>query len=310
MSSRTLLRLLLVVQCGAALLVAWLLAARAGWPVWLALAAGSGLAVLVRFAINLNNFLMAARSGSPVPAALRLDARGWLRLLAGEFRASMLVAHWHMVRAPRPLRVYPGSAHVPVLLLHGYGANGGFWAHLAPLLDAARISHLAIDLTPATCAIDDYVAPIERAVTALCSATGAPRVAIVAHSMGGLAARAWMRTHGTARLARLVTLGTPHHGTALARLGIGANAAQMRRGSAWLQALAGAESAADRALVTSIWTHHDNIVAPQDSSVLAGARNSAFGGVGHVALGSDPRVLAAVLRELESLSLPITRTLS
>ncbi|GAA5230893.1 hypothetical protein GCM10025794_25590 [Massilia kyonggiensis] len=56
-----------------------------------------------------------------------------------------------------------------------------------------------------------------------------------------------------------------------------------------------------RARIVSIYTHHDNIIAPQDSSVLPGARNLAFGGVGHVALGSNPRVLAEVLRVLREL---------
>jgi hypothetical protein len=54
-------------------------------------------------------------------------------------------------------------------------------------------------------------------------------------------------------------------------------------------------------LITSIYTHHDNIIAPQTSSVLPGARNIEFGGVGHVALGSNPRILAAVMREIAEL---------
>ena len=83
-----------------------------------------------------------------------------------------------------------------------------------------------------------------------------------------------------------------------AAFGLGANAAQMRRASGWLQALGDSESAATRALITSIYTHHDNIIAPQASSELEGARNLAFGGVGHVALGRNPRVLDAVMEEV------------
>jgi triacylglycerol esterase/lipase EstA (alpha/beta hydrolase family) len=139
-------------------------------------------------------------------------------------------------------------------------------------------------------------------VEALCAASGRRQVAIVAHSMGGLVARAWMREHGAARAARVITLGTPHHGTALARFGLGRNAFQMRPGSAWLRALDASEDAATRARITSIYTHHDNIVSPRESSRLAGARNLAFGGVGHVALGSDARVLAAVMNELAALA--------
>jgi triacylglycerol esterase/lipase EstA (alpha/beta hydrolase family) len=299
-SARTLLRLVLLVQGAAALLIAWTLLHR-GAPAWGALLAGLGAVAFVRLAINMNNFVMAARAASPTPPAYRLGFGARLRMLAEEFRASMLVTSWHVPRGCARMTVHPRSDHVPVLLVHGYGCNSGYWAHLAPLLDLEGISHAGIDLEPVAGSIDDYVPLIEERVQALLAATGAARIAIVAHSMGGLAARAWMRSHGSARVARLITLGTPHHGTALARFGPGANAVQMRRDGPWLRELAAAEGPEVRARIVSIYTHHDNIVAPQDSSVLPGARNIAFGGVGHVALGSNPRVLAEVLRLLREL---------
>jgi triacylglycerol esterase/lipase EstA (alpha/beta hydrolase family) len=306
MSARLLTRILLLVQAAAAVLIAWALLRWGGAAPWQAALAGIGCVVLVRLFINLNNFALAARFASATPAEFRLGPGARLHLVAEEFRASMLATSWLMPRGAARTRIYPGSAHVPVLLLHGYGCNSGYWAHLLPLLDAARISHASVDLEPIAGDIDGYVPLVDQAVEALCAAGGADRVAIVAHSMGGLVARAWMRAHGTHRVARLVTLGTPHHGTALARFGPGANAAQMRRAgngeSAWLRTLAASETPATRALVTSIYTHHDNIVAPQTSSVLPGARNIGFGGVGHVALGSNPRVLAEVMRELAALA--------
>jgi triacylglycerol esterase/lipase EstA (alpha/beta hydrolase family) len=149
-----------------------------------------------------------------------------------------------------------------------------------------------------TASIDAYVPLVEEGVRALLAATGASRVVIVAHSMGGLVARAWTRAHGHACVARVITLGTPHHGTSLASLGIGENALQMRRDGTWLRDLAASEDPATRALITSIYTHHDNIVAPQTSSELEGAHNIALGGVGHVALGANARVLATVMREV------------
>nr|WP_314546973.1 alpha/beta fold hydrolase [uncultured Massilia sp.] len=315
LSARRLLLLILLVQAAAALAIArgaWAL----GAPVWLAVLAGIGSVALARLVINLNNFRMAARAAGSTPDEHRLDARGALRLFAEEFKASMLVSHWHMPRGRAAMRIHPGSAHPPVLLVHGYGCNSGYWARLLPLLDAAGISHAGVDLEPVGGDIDAYVPLVQQRVLELLAATGAARVAIVGHSMGGLVARAWMRTHGSATVARIVTLGTPHHGTALANLGPGINARQMRRGSGdggeqgsdWLRALAASESPATRALVTSIYTHHDNIVSPQASSVLPGARNIAFGGIGHVALGSNPRVLAAVMDELAALREPAPST--
>jgi triacylglycerol esterase/lipase EstA (alpha/beta hydrolase family) len=299
-SARTLLRLVLVVQAVGALLVAWMLWRR-GVPAWAALPAGAGVVALVRLVINMNNFVMAGWAASSTPPAYRIGPRARLAMLAEEFCASMLVTSWHVPRGRPHLTVYKDSDRVPVLLVHGYGCNSGYWAHLVPLLDRERISHASIDLEPVAGSIDGYAPLIEARVRELCAATGAARIAIVAHSMGGLAARAWMRACSSARVARLVTLGTPHHGTALARFGLGANAVQMRRDSAWLRDLAAAEGPDVRARIVSLYTHHDNIVAPQDSCVLPGARNVAFGGIGHVALGSNPRVLAEVLRALREL---------
>jgi len=306
MSARTLSRILLLVQAAAALLIGWGLLRWTGAAPWQAASGGLGCVALARLLVNLNNFALAAYFGSPTPAAFRLGPRARLRLLAGEFRESMLTTSWRMPRALAQMRIHADGTQVPVLLLHGYGCNSGYWAHLVPLLDAARISHASVDLAPIGGDIDGYAAQVQRGVEQLCAATGAPQVAIVAHSMGGLVARAWMRAHGSARVARLITLGTPHHGTALARFGLGTNTVQMRCsgpgcGSDWLQALAAGESAAMRERITSIYTHHDNIVSPQTSSVLPGARNIAFGGIGHVGLGTNPRVLAEVLRELAEL---------
>jgi hypothetical protein len=309
MSARRLLQVLLLVQAVAAGLVAWAAAHWLGAAPWKAILAGVASVVLVRLAINANNFAMSARFASPTPAAFRLGLRGRLRLFGEEFGASMLHSSWIMPRAAAHRRIYPGSPAPPVLLLHGYGCNSGYWAHLARLLDAARISYAALDLEPMGGDIDGYVPLVERAAGELLAATGAAKVAIVAHSMGGLVARAWLRAHGTGRVARIITLGTPHHGTSLASRAPGINARQMRRSAGplsgagdWLQALGGSEDRQARALITSIYTHHDNIVAPQTSSHLPGARNIAFGGVGHVALGSNPRILAQVMQELAALA--------
>lgn len=301
MSARRLLQLVLLVQAVAAGLIAWVLA-RQGVPAWLAIIAGAAAVVLARLLINMNNFLVSSCFASPTPAAHRLTLGARLRMLACEVSTSMVLTSWTMARAGAATRIYPDSEQVPVLLLHGYGANSGYWAHLTPLLDAACISHASVDLEPVAAGIDDYAPLVERHVQALCAATGAGQVAIVAHSMGGLVARAWMRAYGHARVARVLTLGTPHHGTAMARFGLGPSAFQMRPGSEWLRALDAGEDGAVRTLVTSIFTHHDNIIAPQTSSRLAGARNVELGGVGHVALGRDARVLAEVMRELSLLS--------
>jgi pimeloyl-ACP methyl ester carboxylesterase len=303
-------RILLAIMAAQVLcaLLVWY-AATSYVPADLALVLALLAVLLVRLAITGNNFLLSRRHGSPTPAHHRLTAGGKLRLLLGEFRATMLASSWHMLRhRPAPF-LAPPSGTLPVLLIHGYGCNGGYWRPLRRQLACAGISHDAVDLEPVTAAIDDYADQVEAGVRRLLAATGAPRAVIVAHSMGGLVARAWLRRHGAAaeaRVARVVTVGTPHFGTALAALGIGANAAQMRRGAAWLARL-DQDDHGRRALFTSIWSWHDNIIAPQVSCRLPGARNVALGGIGHVALGSHPEVLRTILDEILTASTPSAR---
>ncbi|HEY1043281.1 MAG TPA: alpha/beta fold hydrolase [Telluria sp.] len=310
MTARMLRWLLLAQALAGALL------ALAGWH-WLGLSAlaaalfGLGAVLLVRLALTANNFVLSRRYASPVPDGFRLDAAARVCLFFGEFYATMVQSSWIMPRARACVRIHPDAPLPPVLLLHGYGCNSGYWAHLEPLLEARGISHAGLDLEPTLAGIDEFVPLVQQGVERLLAATGAARVILVAHSMGGLVARAYLRSHGSARIARLITLGTPHHGTALAAFAPGRNAAQMRRSPAtgaesdWLRELAAAETPATRALVTSLLTHHDNIIAPQSSSILEGARNIGFGGVGHVALGRDRAVLACVLEEIEAARRPV-----
>lgn len=70
--------------------------------------------------------------------------------------------------------------------------------------------------------------------------------------------------------------------------------------SAWLQQLAARESRQRYALFVSIYSHHDNIIAPQTSSHLPGARNIDIHGIGHVALGLNPRVQEIVIDEIRA----------
>lgn len=256
----------------------------------------------VRALIVARNFWESRRLGGPVPAPYQLGALGAARLFFGELRATLWTSSWGMLRPRLHAADTLTGQGLPVLLVHGYVCNRGYWTQLSRQLAQAGIVHKAIDLEPIDANIDGYVTQVEQALQVLCTLTGKPQAIIVAHSMGGLVARAWLRHYGAARVARIITIGTPHHGTALANLAAGANARQMSRidgaPSGWLAQLAASETPETRALITSMYSHHDNIVAPQTSAHLPGARNLAFGGIGHVALASDARILRQLLAEI------------
>ena len=127
---------------------------------------------------------------------------------------------------------------------------------------------------------------------------GAERVVLVCHSMGGLVARAYLRRFGSAHVERLVTLGTPHHGSVLAHTFPGVCLGQMHLDNAWLDELNRNETPAAPVPITSIWSWHDSMVAPQTSSELGNGRNIALVGVAHNALLADPEARRCVVREI------------
>jgi hypothetical protein len=79
-------------------------------------------------------------------------------------------------------------------------------------------------------------------------------------------------------------------------MGPGADAVDMQPGGVWLRELT--DEGGQTVPITSIYTVHDNLVVPQDSSVLAGAKNVPLAGVGHLSLLFSSRVAALVDAEL------------
>jgi len=74
--------------------------------------------------------------------------------------------------------------------------------------------------------------------------------------------------------------------------------AQMRPDNAWLTDLNRDEKSAAPVPITSIWSRHDSMVAPQASSVLGNAENIALVGIAHNALLGDRRVTEIVASEV------------
>jgi pimeloyl-ACP methyl ester carboxylesterase len=187
-----------------------------------------------------------------------------------------------------------------VLLVHGYICNHRVWDKLARVLQRAGHPVLAVNLEPLFDSIDDYAPILERAVTSLQQQTGAKKIALIGHSMGGLAIRSWMRRHGHARVAQVITLGTPHWGTQIATYSPSINGAQMIWQSRWLHELHDSESGSTRALLHIALSQHDSIVFPQRAQVLAGAAVTEFKGIGHLALCQNQQVIQWVQRLLEA----------
>lgn len=266
---------------------------------WLSAGMGAVAVLLVIQAfVVLLGVLLACRSRYLAPAGGRSMLLPIFRLFFAELRAVLTVylgrqvwsAHADgVVRMPE--RTGLNTARMPVLLVHGYLCNHRVWDDVSSNLQQQGHAVLVMDLLPLFVSIDHYVPDIEAAVQSLCKATGQSKVALVGHSMGGLAIRAWMRSHGTAQVRKVVTLGTPHQGTCLARFSITPNGKEMAWKSEWITALEASENAQTRALMTIGLSDLDNIVYPQREQVLQGCEVTEFKGLGHLELCLNPGVL-------------------
>lgn len=298
MTLATLLRLSLAVQVGGGALLA------AGWlpegtNPWVALAFGLAVPPAAHAAVLGIEFAIAAavdprRPRAPFPHVLAV----WLR----ETSASLRAFAWRMpffADFAEP-KVERDRERPAVLLVHGYLCNRAVWK---PWLDAggfAGCNVATVDLTPPFGDLDGYADLVHAAVERLRKTSGAEQVSVVAHSMGGLALRSYLRRYGGDAIARAITIASPHHGTLLARFGHGRNARQMRPGSDFLRELASGESADARAKFVCIATRDDNLIVPRTSPLLDGARHHVVDGVGHLASIEDRRVWAIVEREINA----------
>ncbi len=265
------------------------------WLAALGLALGAMLAV--RALMMGVTWFMAWRFLSPAPALTpgATVAMVWREVVVFMLGFCIIQPFVRAWMAPDRLR----SCAMPVLLVHGYGCNRGIWWWMWRQLEADGQVVATLSLEPPWGGIDEFAQQLHERVDAVCAATGAPRVLLVAHSMGGLVSRAYMARYGAARVAGLVTIATPHGGTAIARLGLGRCARQMELQSSWLAGLS-----PQRVTVpfVSIRTPQDNFVMPQDTQCHPDAVDEPLPGVGHMAALFDHRALAFVRQHLAGMS--------
>ena len=185
-----------------------------------------------------------------------------------------------------------------VLLVHGFVCNRGLWNPWLRVLRARDLPFVAINLEPVFGSIEDYAEQIEAAVARVETATGMP-IVLVGHSMGGVAIRAWFARFGSdARVHRVITIGSPHHGTWLARFSHTVSGREMRIDSPWLVKLATGETPERYGRFTCFFGHCDNVVLPAASGTLPGAANIHVPATAHVHMAFRPQVFDEVCRWL------------
>jgi predicted alpha/beta hydrolase family esterase len=269
---------------------------QAGVDRWLAI----GLAALLPFAVQGVPLAIEFVTGALIDR--RPVARiGPLELLAvwwGEtwrsFKVFNIDQAWRADFPERPLVRDPSRP--AVLLIHGYMCNRATWRHWLTDGIPPRWNVATVNLEPVFAPVSRYAEVVDAAVEALRTATGAERITLVCHSMGGLAARSYLRRHGHHAVQRVVTIDTPHHGTVFATLGHGPNARQMRNACEFVRQLAQDDEPVEFVCFAS---QHDNLIVPRDNQVLAGVEAVWFEKTGHLAMTASDAVLKKVIEVVE-----------
>jgi pimeloyl-ACP methyl ester carboxylesterase len=182
----------------------------------------------------------------------------------------------------------------PIVVVHGYSQNRVDFLRIARACAQAGLGPVYGFNYPWFASVHANARRLTRFCDDVRRETGAARVDLVAHSLGGLVAIEYLHQAGPDAVRRLVTIASPHAGLAWRGPILAAGGSQLRRGSAFLV------ERATRAVPVpclSIYSSHDNLVHPPATAMLArrGARDHVVPHVGHLAILFDPEVARAVV---------------
>ena len=111
-----------------------------------------------------------------------------------------------------------------MLLVHGIYSNDMIWDQAEAALENEGFTVYRVGsvlnqpgLVPNNGNIIELAGQVKRAIDLVKAQTGATKVNIVAHSMGGLATRFYIRTNYQNDINKFITLGTPNEGAPIAR---------------------------------------------------------------------------------------------
>ena len=190
------------------------------------------------------------------------------------------------------------SAREPILFVHGFSGAAWNWDMMVgrfaadgyPASELRAMSYNSAQPNATT------AQEVSQEVQELRADTGAVKVDIVSHSMGGLSSRFYLRNlGGSAAVDEWVSIGGPNHGTwtALA-CSVLASCREMVPGSSFLNALNSRDETPGSVRYGTFWSPCDEIINPDGSVILSGATNTRTGCIGHLSLLASSSVYVGV----------------
>ncbi len=199
----------------------------------------------------------------------------------------------------------PDDGHRPALFVHGLGGHRGNFALMRGTFELlGRSRTYSITLEDGS-DLDALGALLRDRIRRVCEVNGlgeSGQVDLVAHSMGGVVSRVALEDPDiAARVRTVVTMGTPHIGTHLARLADTARIRALRPGSTLLERLARQVPWAgppSMPRMVCFWSRSDTVILPAETSVVAGAEAIELEGITHTGFLLHPRAFTRVLEAL------------
>jgi len=192
------------------------------------------------------------------------------------------------------------ASHVnPILFVHGYTSNAAAWDTMKArfLADGWESGYLNAYTFSSSVSNATVAQDVANRVNEIKAATGAAKVDIITHSMGGLSSRYYLKNlSGTANVDDWVSLGGPNHGTTLAFLCFTTPCREMRPGSTFLKNLNSGDETPGAVNYGTWWSPCDEAINPDDSTILSGATNTQTSCISH----SDLRTNLTVYQQVKA----------
>jgi triacylglycerol lipase len=190
-------------------------------------------------------------------------------------------------------------AQDPILFVHGWSESASLWNTMIKNFekDGWKKSELsAYSYNTSQSNKIDAEKEVASHVESLLKTTGASKVDIIAHSMGSLNTRWYIKFDGgESKVDDWVSLGGPNHGTETANAcSFQVSCQEMQIGSKFLSELNAEDETPGIVNYGTWWSPCDEIINPDESVILSGATNTKTACMSHTALTTNETVYKEV----------------